>query len=387
MKENTDFKMVAKTFFGLEEILADELLKLGAKKINIGVRNVSFYGDKGFLYKANLSLRTAIRILKPIVVFDVNDDKELYSSFFNFNWEDYMSVDNTFAIDSVLNSDFFTHSLYVSQKAKDGIVDRYRKLFKTRPTVDSINPDLKINIHIRNKCCTVSLDSSGKPLNQRGYRSQTNIAPINEVLAAGIILLSEWDLESDFLDPMCGSGTLLIEAAMLATNYPPNIKRSNFSFKNWNDFDLDLFVTITKSILSKIKPFNNKILGFDKSPSAISKCNQNIINAGLEDVISISKEDFFRSKKHNDDYLYIVFNPPYGERLRIDIELFYKKIGDTLKTNYTNSCTWFITSSIEALKYVGLRPSRKIKLFNGKLESRLAKYEIYSGSKKKKNSN
>ena len=387
MKENTDFKMVAKTFFGLEEILADELLKLGAKKINIGVRNVSFYGDKGFLYKANLSLRTAIRILKPIVVFDVNDDKELYSSFFNFNWEDYMSVDNTFAIDSVLNSDFFTHSLYVSQKAKDGIVDRYRKLFKTRPTVDSINPDLKINIHIRNKCCTVSLDSSGKPLNQRGYRSQTNIAPINEVLAAGIILLSEWDLESDFLDPMCGSGTLLIEAAMLATNYPPNIKRSNFSFKNWNDFDLDLFVTITKSVLSKTKPFNNKILGFDKSPSAISKCNQNIINAGLEDVISISKEDFFRSKKHNDDYLYIVFNPPYGERLRIDIELFYKKIGDTLKTNYTNSCTWFITSSIEALKYVGLRPSRKIKLFNGKLESRLAKYEIYSGSKKKKNSN
>lgn len=387
MKENTDFKMVAKTFFGLEEILADELLKLGAKKINIGVRNVSFYGDKGFLYKANLSLRTAIRILKPIVVFDVNDDKELYSSFFNFNWEDYMSVDNTFAIDSVLNSDFFTHSLYVSQKAKDGIVDRYRKLFKTRPSVDSINPDLKINIHIRNKCCTVSLDSSGKPLNQRGYRSQTNIAPINEVLAAGIILLSEWDLESDFLDPMCGSGTLLIEAAMLATNYPPNIKRSNFSFKNWNDFDLDLFVTITKSVLSKTKPFNNKILGFDKSPSAISKCNQNIINAGLEDVISISKEDFFRSKKHNDDYLYIVFNPPYGERLRIDIELFYKKIGDTLKTNYTNSCTWFITSSIEALKYVGLRPSRKIKLFNGKLESRLAKYEIYSGSKKKKNSN
>ena len=387
MKENTDFKMVAKTFFGLEEILADELLKLGAKKINIGVRNISFYGDKGFLYKANLSLRTAIRILKPIVVFDVNDDKELYSSFFNFNWEDYLSVDNTFAIDSVLNSDFFTHSLYVSQKAKDGIVDRYRKLFKTRPSVDSINPDLKINIHIRNKCCTVSLDSSGKPLNQRGYRSQTNIAPINEVLAAGIILLSEWDLESDFLDPMCGSGTFLIEAAMLATNYPPNIKRSNFSFKNWNDFDLDLFVTITKSVLSKTKPFNNKILGFDKSPSAISKCDQNIINAGLEDVISISKEDFFRSKKYNDDYLHIVFNPPYGERLRIDIELFYKKIGDTLKTNYTNSCTWFITSSIEALKYVGLRPSRKIKLFNGKLESRLAKYEIYSGSKKKKNSN
>ena len=225
-------------------------------------------------------------------------------------------------------------------------------------------------------------------MNQRGYRSQTNIAPINEVLAAGIILLSDWDLESDFLDPMCGSGTLLIEAAMLATNYPPNIKRSNFSFKNWKDFDLDLFVMITKSVLSKIKPFNHKISGFDKSPSAISKCDQNIINAGFEDLISISREDFFRSTKVNDEYLHLVFNPPYGERLSIDLESFYKKIGDKLKTDYSNSNAWFITSSIEALKFVGLRPSRKIKLFNGKLESRLAKYEIYSGSKKaKKNIN
>jgi|TARA_B100000767_G_scaffold247624_1_gene248007 putative N6-adenine-specific DNA methylase len=388
MSDNNDFKMVAKTFFGLEHILSDELLSLGAKKIQIGVRNVSFFGDLGFLYKCNLSLRTAIRILKPIAVFNVENEKELYSSFFNFNWEDFLSLEHTFSIESVLNSDFFSHSLFVSQKAKDGMVDRFRKLFKKRPNVDSIDPDIKINIHIRNNICTVSLDSSGKPLNQRGYRSQTNIAPINEVLAAGIILLSDWDLQSDFLDPMCGSGTLLIEAAMLATNYPPNIKRSNFSFKNWNDFDLDLFVIITKSVLSKIIPFNNKISGFDKSPSAIAKCDQNIINAGLEDVISISREDFFRSSKNNDDYLHLVFNPPYGERLRIDIESFYKKIGDKLKTDYSNSNAWFITSSIEALKYVGLRPSRKIKLFNGKLESRLAKYEIYSGSKKvKKNIN
>ena len=388
MSDNNDFKMVAKTFFGLEHILSDELLSLGAKKIQIGVRNVSFFGYLGFLYKCNLSLRTSIRILKPIAVFNVENEKELYSSFFNFNWEDFLSLEHTFSIESVLNSDFFSHSLFVSQKAKDGMVDRFRKLFKKRPNVDSIDPDIKINIHIRNNICTVSLDSSGKPLNQRGYRSQTNIAPINEVLAAGIILLSDWDLQSDFLDPMCGSGTLLIEAAMLATNYPPNIKRSNFSFKNWNDFDLDLFVIITKSVLSKIIPFNNKISGFDKSPSAIAKCDQNIINAGLEDVISISREDFFRSFKNNDDYLHLVFNPPYGERLRIDIESFYKKVGDKLKTDYSNSNAWFITSSIEALKYVGLRPSRKIKLFNGKLESRLVKYEIYSGSKKvKKNIN
>ena len=198
MEENTDFKIVAKTLYGLEHVLANELLNLGAKKINIGVRNVSFYGDKGFLYKSNLALRTALKILKPVAVFDVKGEKDLYSSFLNYNWEDFISIDDTFSIESVLNSDFFNHSLYVSQKAKDGIVDRFRKLFKSRPNVDSINPDIKINIHIRKTRCTVSLDSSGKPLNQRGYRTQTNIAPINEVLAAGIILLSDWEINNDF---------------------------------------------------------------------------------------------------------------------------------------------------------------------------------------------
>ena len=252
MGENTDFKIVAKTLYGLEHVLANELLNLGAKKINIGVRNVSFYGDKGFLYKSNLALRTALKILKPIAVFDVKGEKDLYSSFLNYNWEDFISIDDTFSIESVLNSDFFNHSLYVSQKAKDGIVDRFRKLFKSRPSVDSINPDIKINIHIRKTRCTVSLDSSGKPLNQRGYRTQTNIAPINEVLAAGIILLSDWEINNDFLDPMCGSGTFLIEAAMIANNYPPNVNRSNFSFQNWKDYDQDLFDLIKDSVLKKL---------------------------------------------------------------------------------------------------------------------------------------
>ena len=195
-------------------------------------------------------------------------------------------------------------------------------------------------------------------------------------------MLSGWDGESDFLDPMCGSGTILIEAAMYATNYPVNIKRHSFLFKNWKDFDLDLFEMIKASVLNKIKPFKFKINGYDKAPSAILKCRQNIINSGFESTISVSENNFFSSIKNNDNFLHILFNPPYGERLKIDIQSFYKQIGDTLKTNYSNSNAWFITSSIEALKYVGLRPSRKIKLFNGKLESRLAKYEIYSGSKK-----
>lgn len=377
-----DFKMTAKTFFGFETILSDELLKLGAKKIEIGVRNVSFYGDLGFLYKSNLYLRSAIRILMPINSFQINDDKDLYSTVFNFNWEDFLSVDQTFIIESVLNTDFYSHSLFVSQRVKDGIVDRFRKLYNKRPNVDTENPDIKINIHINQNTCTISLDSSGKPLNQRGYRSQTNIAPINEVLAAGLVMLSNWDCDSDFLDPMCGSGTLLVEAAMYATNYPVNIKREDFSFKNWNNYDLDLFQMIKISVLNKVKPFKYKIRGFDKAPSAILKCNQNVINSGFDNIIEVSKEDFFNTTKKNDEFLHLLFNPPYGERLKIDIQSFYKEIGDTLKTSYPNSNAWFITSSIEALKYVGLRPSRKIKLFNGKLESRLAKYEIYSGSKK-----
>jgi putative N6-adenine-specific DNA methylase len=379
---SNDFKMIAKTFFGFENILADELLKLGAKKITIGVRNVSFFGDLGFLYKSNLFLRSAIRILTPIKSFKVNNEKELYSSVFNFNWEDYFSISNTFQIDSVLNTDLFSHSLFVSQRVKDGIVDRFRKLDNNRPNIDLENPDIKINIHITKNDCTISLDSSGKPLNQRGYRTLTNIAPINEVLAAGIVMLSDWDCQSDFLDPMCGSGTLLIEAAMFATNYPVNIKRTNFSFLNWKNFDNDLFEMIKKSVLNKVKPFDYKIIGYDKAPSAVKKSNQNIINSGFDHLIKVNQFDFFKTKKFSENFLHVLFNPPYGERLQIDFRLFYKKIGDTLKTSYSNSCAWFITSNIESLKRVGLRPSRKIKLYNGKLESRLVKYEIYSGSKK-----
>jgi putative N6-adenine-specific DNA methylase len=374
--------MIAKTFFGFENILADELLKLGAKKITIGVRNVSFFGDLGCLYKSNLFLRSAIRILTPIKSFKVNNEKELYSSVFNFNWEDYFSISNTFQIDSVLNTDLFSHSLFVSQRVKDGIVDRFRKLDNNRPNIDLDNPDIKINIHITKNDCTISLDASGKPLNQRGYRTLTNIAPINEVLAAGIVMLSDWDCQSDFLDPMCGSGTLLIEAAMFATNYPVNIKRTNFSFLNWKNFDNDLFEMIKKSVLNKVKPFDYKIIGYDKAPSAVKKSNQNIINSGFDHLIKVNQFDFFKTKKFSENFLHVLFNPPYGERLQIDFRLFYKKIGDTLKTSYSNSCAWFITSNIESLKQVGLRPSRKIKLYNGKLESRLVKYEIYSGSKK-----
>ena len=379
-----NFKMVAKTFFGFEEILAKELQQLGAQDIEIGTRAVSFKGDKGFMYKANLSLRTALKILKPIYHFRAFNDQSLYKGIQGIDWSKYLNANQTFVIDSTIHSDCFKHSQFVSQKAKDAIVDQFREKFGQRPSIDKDFPDLRINIHIDRDQCSVSLDTSGESLHQRGYRIATNIAPINEVLAAGMLLLSGWDGSSDFIDPMCGSGTLLAEAAMIACNIPANINRKEFAFEKWNDWDNDLFDQIIDALLKRTKEFHHTIVGYDKAPSAVQKAKENIKNANLEEYIVISQTNFFDSKKENAGPLHMVFNPPYGERLDIDLERFYRELGDTLKNNYPNTNAWFITANLEALKYVGLRPSRKIKLFNGSLEARLVKYEMYEGSKKAK---
>lgn len=381
---NNNFRMVAKTLFGFEEILAKELRNLGAGNVVEGVRNVSFDGDVGFMYKANLCLRTAIKIIKPIHSFSVRNENELYRKIFAFDWREYLSVDRTFSIDTTVNSENFSHSLYVSQKVKDAIVDKFRDTDGKRPDVDVKHPDLRINIHIQKEHCNVSLDSSGRSLHQRGYRTATNIAPINEVLAAGLLLLSGWDGQCDFLDPMCGSGTLLTEAAMIACNIPVNINRKEFAFEKWDDFDQELFEKILESSLKKTREFHHKIVGYDKAPSAVRKAIDNIENANLTEYITIERKNFFDTEKFTDNHLHMVFNPPYGERLSLDMENFYGSIGDTLKQKYPGTDAWFITSNLEAIKYVGLKTSRKIKVFNSHLESRLVKYIMYEGSKKAK---
>jgi len=379
-----NFKMVAKTFFGFEEILVKELQQLGAQEVEMGTRAVSFKGDKGFMYKANLSLRTALKILKPIYHFRAFNDQSLYKGIQGIDWSKYLNASQTFVIDTTIHSDNFKHSQFVSQKAKDAIVDQFREKFGQRPSIDKDFPDLRINIHIDRDQCSVSLDTSGASLHHRGYRSATNIAPINEVLAAGMLLLSGWDGNSDFLDPMCGSGTILAEAAMIACNIPANINRKEFAFEKWNDWDNDLFDQIIDSLMKRTKEFHYKIIGYDKAPSAVQKAKDNIINANLEDYVTISLANFFDTSKETVGPLHMVFNPPYGERLDIDLERFYRELGDTLKNNYPNTNAWFITANLEALKFVGLRPSRKIKLFNGSLEARLVKYEMYEGSKRTK---
>ena len=381
---DNNFKMVAKTLFGFEDLLVKELQNLGAQSIKAGVRNVSFVGDKGFLYKANLALRTAIKILKPLKTFRVVNEDDLYRQVNKMPWEDYLSEKGSLAIDATIHSKQFTHSKYIALKTKDAIVDRFRDIKGERPNIDLRFPDLKVNIHIDRQLCTVSLDSSGESLHRRGYKTATNIAPINEVLAAGLVMLSGWDGQSDFMDPMCGSGTIPIEAAMIACNIPPNLMRKEFAFERWQDWDVDLFETIEESLLKKTRDFHHKIIGYDKSPSAVRKANDNVKNANLDDFIIIKHEDFFKTRKGGEDHLHMLFNPPYGERLDINMEAFYGDIGATLKHNYPGTNAWFITSNMEALKHIGLRPSRKIKVFNAKLESKLLKYEMYAGSKKAK---
>jgi len=377
-----NFKMIAKCLYEFEDELAKELRELGAMDIKKGVRHVSFVGDIGFMYKANLSLRTAISILKPIFSFKISNEEDFYNKLNAYPWENIIDKDGTFAVESTVNSEIFTHSRYVVFRTKDAIVDRFRDKFQSRPNIDTDRPDCQVSVHIDRENCEISLNSSGDPLFKRGYKTATNIAPINEVLAAGLLLKSGWTGQCDFLDPMCGSGTILIEAAMIACDIPPNINREHFAFQKWEDFNESLFEIIKDSSLKKVRSFNFEIKGYDKAPSAVEKATQNVDNANLSEFITVKRQDFFESVKTSDRHLHMVFNPPYGVRLDVDIPNFYAKVGDTLKRSYPGTSAWFIVADLEAIKHVGLRPSRKIKLYNAKLESRLLNYQIYEGSKK-----
>ena len=378
-----DYQMLAKTIFGLEDVLATELLKLGAKDIEKHNRAVSFKGDKGFMYKANLCLRTALRILKPIKTFNITDEASLYNEIQKINWDELMETKDTLAIDCVLNSTLFTHSQFLSQKAKDAIVDQFRTKYSVRPSVDLDHPTLRINLHIYHDTCTVSLDSSGESLHKRGYRDKTNLAPLNEVLAAGLVLLSGWDKQSVFIDPMCGSGTILIEAALLANNIPAGYFRNEFGFERWKDFDADLWDLIFDSALSKITNDSQQIIGTDISRNVSRKAKENVHLAKVEDVITIHTSSFEEFEPPQANRGTIIMNPPYGERMdKDDIHVLYKNIGDTLKKRYSGYDAWIISSNMEALKEIGLRPSRKITVFNGPLECKFMKYQMYQGTKK-----
>lgn len=388
MKNAKDFSMLAKTFKGLEEVLAQELIELGANDVQLERRAVSFRGDKALLYRANFCLRTAIRILVPIKTDKLKakgpkPEDQVYEIAKSIDWSRFMTVDNTFVIDATVYSEFFHNSLFVTYRVKDAIVDYWNEKTGKRPNVNAQNPDIRINLHIGNDLLTLSLDSSGESLHKRGYRVATTEAPINEVLAAGMLCMAGWHGQSDFYDPMCGSGTLLIEAALMARNIAPGVFRQSYAFEKWPDFDADLWNDIYNDD-SQEREFIHRIYGSDASFYAIQQATKNVKSAGVQHDIELKQ---IRLEELQGGQGLIMMNPPYGERLKSNKEMedLYSAIGTALKHHFMDSTAWIISSNAAAMKCIGLKPSKKYHLLNGELDCQFNKYELFQGKRKDNN--
>ena len=374
------FKIVAKTFAGLEDVLASEIRALGAESVSVERRAVSFMGDQALMYKANFHLRTALKILKPIAEFEVGKRDELYDHAKKIPWNKYLALGKSFAIDSTVQSEMFVNTMYASLKVKDAIVDQFREETGKRPSVNAENPDVRINVYLMGNRCILSLDSSGESLHKRGYRVGQGDAPLNEVLAAGMILLTGWHGEKDFIDPMCGSGTLLIEAALIAKGIPPGMYRKSFGFEQWPDFNETLFSEICNGDYEK--ETNCKIYGSDISIKDIAIAKANIKSASLSKVRELKVEDVIDLMPTTSEGI-IITNPPYGERMKPQsIAELYASIGNTLKNRFTGFEAWIISSSLDGLKSIGLKPAKKIDLFNGALACSYRCFELFRGTHK-----
>lgn len=376
-----EFELIAKTFMGLEPVLAKELTQLGANEVQIGRRMVSFMGDKEMMYRANFQLHTAIRILKPIKHFKALSADDVYREVQKIDWSEYIGLDKTFAVDSVVFSEEFRHSKFVAYKVKDAIVDQFREKTGKRPNISVANPDIRLNIHIAEDKCTLSLDSSGESLHRRGYRQESVEAPLNEVLAAGMILMTGWQGETDFIDPMCGSGTLLVEAALIAHNMAPGLFRKEYAFEKWPDFDSDLFDRIYNDDSSE-REFTHHIYGYDVDIKAVNTARLNVRAAGLLNDITVEEADFKNFTQPKEKSI-IVTNPPYGECISTpDLLGTYKMIGERLKHQFLNNDAWILSYREECFDQIGLKPSIKIPVYNGSLECEFRKYQIFDGKMK-----
>ena len=376
-----EFELIAKTFMGLEPILAQELTELGAKDVQIGRRMVSFTGDKELMYRANFQLHTAIRILKPIIHFKARSADDVYNEVMKVEWSEYLDNSKTFAVDSVVFSEEFRHSKFVAYKVKDAIVDQFREHTGNRPNISVTNPDIRLHIHIADEDATLCLDSSGESLHRRGYRQESVEAPLNEVLAAGMILMTGWRGECDFIDPMCGSGTLLIEAALIAKNISPGVFRKNFAFEKWPDFDAELFEEIYNDD-SKERDFEHHIYGYDIDMKCVNTARLNVRAAGLTADITVEQADIKDFTQPAEKSI-MVTNPPYGERISTPNLLeTYSTIGERLKRAFVGNEAWILSYREECFEQIGLRPSIKIPVFNGSLECEFRKYTIFEGKLK-----
>lgn len=375
------FELIAKTFQGLEEVLAQELIELGADNVQIGRRMVSFSGDKEMMYRANFCLRTAVRILKPIKHFKATDADAVYNEVRSIDWSQFLDVNTTFAVDTVVFSDEFRHSKFVAYKVKDAIVDYFRDTTGDRPNISISNPDIRLNMHIAGDVATLSLDSSGDSLHLRGYRVASVEAPINEVLAAGLIKLSGWDMKSNFVDPFCGSGTILIEAALMARNIYPGVFRKQYGFEKWPDFDADLFERIYNDD-SQERDFDFKLMGFDLNHHAVEAARANAKNAGVADIVEVEQRDI-RDFQQPEGKAIMITNPPYGERLKPeDLYEVYSILGTQLKRNFLGGEAHVISYKEDLFREIGMRPSLKTPLYNGSLDCELRKYVIFDGKMK-----
>ena len=384
--------MLAKTFKGLEQVLAQELIELGANDVLIERRAVSFKGDKALLYRANLCLRTAIRVLVPIKEASLRlslkgkrekPEDQVYEIAKAIDWSRYMTADTTFAIDATVYSELFRNSLFVTYRVKDAIVDYWKEKAGKRPNVSTESPDLRVNLHVGNDRVTISLDSSGESLHKRGYRVANTEAPINEALAAGMLLLAGWRGQSDFYDPMCGSGTLPIEAALIARNIAPGVFRKSFAFEKWPGFDADLWSDIYNDD-SQEREFTHKIYGSDASFFAIQQATKNVKAAGVGRDVELKQVRMEElAAISNQSSALVIINPPYGERLASnkDMEDLYGKIGSALKHRFTGATAWIISSNDAAMKCIGLKPSKKMRLLNGELDCQFNRYDLFAGKR------
>ncbi|MEP0365799.1 MAG: THUMP domain-containing protein [Cyclobacteriaceae bacterium] len=373
-------KILIKTMHGLEEILAGEIREIGGQNITPLKRSVACEGNLEFLYKANMHLRTALKILVPIYKFTARNEEQLYNEVYKFDWSQYLNNSQTFAIDNTVFSEFFRHSKYAALKTKDAIVDQFRNKTGVRPSVDIKRPDIQFDLHAFQDQFTISLDSSGDTLNKRGYHEPGHQAPMNEVLAAGLLKLAGWNKEIPLYDPMCGSGTILFEAAMMGMNMPPQINRRDFAFRNWPSYDPTIWNRVVADARASVRKAKLQLFGGDIDMTAVRLVEKTIRKLKMNDSISVRKISLDKHIPKTPSGM-VITNPPYGERIGENVNELYKLIGDTLKNHYDGFDAWIISSNMEAFKHVRLRPSKKIVLFNGALECKFQKYEMYKGSK------
>ena len=378
-------KIIAKTFAGLEAVLTEELRALGAHRVEPGTRAVTFEGDSALLYRANLWLRTALRLLVPFRSFKTKHEKHLYRKLRETDWAELLDVDGSFAVHVVTQSRYLRHSRYLEQKTKDAIVDQFRERFGRRPSVDLQNPTLRIHLHLAaDNTCTLSLDSSGDSLHRRGYRQEGGEAPLSEALAAGMLLLAGWKGGRPFLDPMCGSGTLPIEAALIAAGRPPHVPQRRFGFEQWKSFDADLWRKIRAEVSWECPTLPQPLFAYDSAPKALAATRQNLRAAGLGRVVRVRRCELSELEAPTPSGL-LVCNPPYDQRIGLmDAEGFYRLLGDVLKQRFQGWDAFVLSANRDALKRIGLRPRRRHVLFNGPLECRYLHFELYAGSRKQK---